>query len=413
MQSGQTAMKTRTSKKKPTADVADSANVKALGAPANVANPPLLFILPKHSSAASRIVTLPNPATKQDVRYYFDPVHGLYEFTRISASRSNYSSWLLASIGREGLQNESQLGSGYAIEDSSVYVATPVDVLFFLLPILVGSTQTLFVSLDDHLDKVADFPQDLSEILRSDGMSQRLHSSMSSICDVVEAGEESLYRFSASKLAMELFTRAKAIVSNNKLPRSIMQKFVDRVLKAPTSFEQSMTLVPESPLDNKNLTHDGVIDEESLPAPLDLDTPLQPAICSPESQNMRYFMTVRVTIDYLLDNYIDMSSHDLIKTEIAKLDKILDFKPLDDYLEGLAVRKKELQALQSLSDNISRKRRPDDEEMEEVRAEKRRKKEEDEAKKKSQNRNLKQLAKVDTSGMKKMSSFFVKRSNTT
>ncbi|KAH0391702.1 hypothetical protein KCU89_g14234, partial [Aureobasidium melanogenum] len=59
--------------------------------------------------------------------------------------------------------------------------------------------------------------------------------------------------------------------------------------------------------------------------------------------------------------------------------------------------------------NISRKRSTmNDEEAEEREATKRRKKEEEEAKKKNMSRGVKQLGKVNTTGMMKLSSFFTK-----
>ncbi|KKY24503.1 putative ribonuclease h2 subunit b [Diplodia seriata] len=74
----------------------------------------------------------------------------------------------------------------------------------------------------------------------------------------------------------------------------------------------------------------------------------------------------------------------------------------------LAALRSEAQALRSLSDNITRKHGMEDDEAAAMRAEKKRKKDEEETKKKNQSRGVKQLAKADTSGMKKLSSFFTK-----
>ena len=87
----------------------------------------------------------------------------------------------------------------------------------------------------------------------------------------------------------------------------------------------------------------------------------------------------------------------------------MDFAPLDKHLEYVAGLKKQAQALRSLSDNISRKRSAEDDEDALDKAEaKRKKKEEDEIKKKNTSRGVQQLAKANTAGMKKLSSFFTK-----
>ena len=88
----------------------------------------------------------------------------------------------------------------------------------------------------------------------------------------------------------------------------------------------------------------------------------------------------------------------------------IDFKPLETHLAHLNDLKKEAQALRSMSENISRKRgSEDDEEALEKAEAKKRKKEDEEFKKKNTSRGVKALGKADTSGMKKLSSFFTKK----
>jgi hypothetical protein len=91
----------------------------------------------------------------------------------------------------------------------------------------------------------------------------------------------------------------------------------------------------------------------------------------------------------------------------AKLTTI-DFKPLEERLSHIATLKRQAQALRSISDNVSRKRSTAEED-EDI-AIKRRKKDEEEEKKKSVSLGVKKLLKADTSGMKKLSSFFTKKS---
>lgn len=85
----------------------------------------------------------------------------------------------------------------------------------------------------------------------------------------------------------------------------------------------------------------------------------------------------------------------------------VDFASLDLYLGELAKARAEATASRSMTD-YSRKRVLDDEE-EEARAEKRRKVEEEKKRKANASRGVKNLSKVNTTGMKKMSDFFKKK----
>ncbi|CAJ2505042.1 Uu.00g124360.m01.CDS01 [Anthostomella pinea] len=86
----------------------------------------------------------------------------------------------------------------------------------------------------------------------------------------------------------------------------------------------------------------------------------------------------------------------------------VDFTPLETYLSEIARLRAEAAAARSAGD-YSRKRVLDDEELAE-RAEKKRRKEEDETKKKAgESRGVRDLKKVNTQGMRKMSDFFKKK----
>ena len=109
----------------------------------------------------------------------------------------------------------------------------------------------------------------------------------------------------------------------------------------------------------------------------------------------------------MLRSYIPRALHPSILDAVAQF-KLVDFAPLDTHLSHIEALRAEAHALRTISDNISRKRPADDDEAAEARAEKKRKKEEEEKKKKNEPRGLKALRKVDTGGMKKLSSFFTK-----
>jgi hypothetical protein len=120
-------------------------------------------------------------------------------------------------------------------------------------------------------------------------------------------------------------------------------------------------------------------------------------------------LRVRTGLDFLVTSYVPPSLHTAIQDVCKSSVSSVDFAPLDKHLEHVAGLKKQAQVLRSLSDNISRKRGADDDEEALDKAEaKRKKKEEDEIKKKNMSRGVQQLAKADTSGMKKLSSFFTK-----
>ena len=84
----------------------------------------------------------------------------------------------------------------------------------------------------------------------------------------------------------------------------------------------------------------------------------------------------------------------------------VDFKPLQDRLQHIANLRAEALAARSLGD-FSRKRGAEDVDAAEARAEKKRKEDEETKKKKAgQSRGVRDLQKVNTGGMKKMSDFF-------
>lgn len=120
------------------------------------------------------------------------------------------------------------------------------------------------------------------------------------------------------------------------------------------------------------------------------------------TEEVKDLLRLRTALSYITTCYIPPH----ISTTLTY--PSIDFSPLDTHLKYLASLHEEARALRSLSDNITRKRGHDDDEAAEERAEKKRKKEEDEKRKKSESNATKQLKKVNTTGMKKMSSFFTK-----
>jgi len=144
-------MKTRTTKKAAKAsEPAEDLAVTSKSLPPNETNAPIVFVLPEKRCQDARIVTLPNPATSIESRYYCCPEEGLYEFTKLAAPRKTPSSWLLApdrgGSSSTGLDesakqttHDAALVDGYTIEQPDLFIATPIDPLFLLLPALTGA----------------------------------------------------------------------------------------------------------------------------------------------------------------------------------------------------------------------------------------------------------------------------------
>ncbi|KAK8164885.1 ribonuclease H2, subunit B [Phyllosticta citrichinensis] len=450
-------MKTRSKKQSAPKQDADDATPAAPTLPAGVSNPPKLFILPQNSSPDAQIVTLPNPATAQENRYFCCPDQGFFEFTRIAAPKTSPRSWLLAPQSPErknveplleGLEQNTAAGDGkqdsadslskgYAVKSPDLFVATPLDALFLLLPALWSpgkqSEKRFFLSVEDHLDALGSPSSHLRVLLRNEKFRAHLEDRLAAACDTADAGEEKMYRLSSEKLAKELLSKAERIVASG-LPASMEDKFVRQALEVPIMSikrEESTVIAAENAdadadaggeapenEDSQTTTFDtqttaasegsALTTHTSIPASPEEAKPYvdtKPPISAPEG--VPQLLRLRTALDFMSTSYLPATLQSHIKANISS-SKLIDFEPLDQHLKYLESLRSEALALRSLSDNISRKRGIDEEEAE-ARAEKKRKKEEEDAKKKSQSRGVKALAKTNTSGMMKLSSFFAKK----
>ncbi|KAF2135905.1 uncharacterized protein K452DRAFT_292836 [Aplosporella prunicola CBS 121167] len=424
--------------------------------PASVADPPKLFVLPKNVSDDARIVTIPNPATATQSRYYCCPQNGFYEFTRIAAPKSAPRSWLLApERATKEEQNPESNGStqempdapeepseadgdvqgplekGYTLKSPDVFVATPLDALFLILPALAPSAKDqkqMFLSADDHLDSLSSSSAHLRALITRQTIRQRLEERMAAVCDTVDAGDEKMYRLSIDKLVGELVAKAEKLVDNG-LPASMEERFVRKALEVPVmNIRREESTISAATVEGAEVETPGAGGSQtasnanpetqnsaesqtaaatSTAEPTDTvkPAPAKPAIVAPEG--VPRLLRLRTAIEFMSTSYLLTALRSLVQTAL-KSNKPIDFTTLDAHLEHLSSLRSQAQALRSLSDNISRKRGVDDDEAAEVRAEKKRKKEEDDLKKKNQSRGVKQLAKVNTTGMKKLSAFFTK-----
>jgi hypothetical protein len=428
-------MKTRT-KKGPPQQQKPETTVKTQQLEPSISNPPKVFILPKETSKDARIITITANSTSN--RYLVCPEKGFYEFTRISAPKRNPRSWLLAPDRRVALQDVSQgaADEGYVLQSPELMIATPIDPLFILLPALLqdvgepGGMQ-MYLNVSDYIDKLSEQSPHLRQIMRDDQESggkleRTLDRRMCAVCDEMEAGEEKLYKLSHKTLAGVLVNKARKMVEKG-LPASMEERFVKQALAVPVMSvkreesgmsitadvedEDATTSASQSQSQSSSAGTTSQISQSSTTTVAASDStaatstsatpPSETTTTPPEIPNLLH---LRTALDYLLKSYIPTQIHEPLDTHISSL---ISFTPLTAHLANLDKLKKEAQALRSLSENISRKRGlEDDEEAMEKAEAKKRKKEEEEFRKKNVSRGVQQLKKADTSGMKKLSSFF-------
>ncbi len=409
-------------------------------------NPPKLFILPKKATSDARVVTLQNPRYAKPTRYLVCPKSGICEFKRITAPSSTPQSWLIESSPGEleAQEDDSAEGRGFGAHVSNgadLYIATPVDPLFLILPALTaksGNTKSsdppkrMFLASDDHFDAISDSGH-LFEALRLGGTRDLFESRMAAICDTVDSGDEPMFRLSETKLLGEIVSKAKRM-SENGLPKSIEEKFVTKPLEAPivgivsrpsaesanpgasSSSEGDKTLQPDSQSSVSSTdsasTDASVVSAASTAATsasLDEPTSAAPDVvvsAISASPDVVKLQRLRVAFNFICSSYIAPETAELLKKEVERKNELVDFAPLDEYLTEVAKLRQEAAA--SRMSDYSQKRSRDEDEDE--RAEKRRKKEEDEKRKKTnESRGVRDLKKVNTTGMKKLSEFFKKK----
>ncbi|CBF76396.1 hypothetical protein AN4958.2 [Aspergillus nidulans FGSC A4] len=384
--------------------------------------PSKAFILPTSASSDARFVTLPNPRTGDLTRYFFCPKLGVYEFTVVASQSPRSILYTSKSVSGKP--------QGSISKTAELLVATPIDILFFAIPLLCSVSSSnegkrLFQPLDDIIDSHDDLPEHLRYILYNDTFRSTLLRRVEAVCDSVEAGDERVFRVSETKLLQELLAKAERMAVQG-LPKSLEERFVKQALAVPLvsvtrtdvatssapakedhngieSQESNDTQSTSATTSNSSVSRTST-PAESAPTPATEELPEQQAC--PDS--IVRLQRLSVALAFLKTSYISAAV-------CAKIDELLsapaspiDFKPLHDYLKHLADLRAEALASRSLGD-FSRKRNVEDDDVVESRAEKKRRTEEEEKKKKaSESRGVRELKKVNTSGMKKMSDFFGK-----
>jgi len=410
------------------------------------ANPPLLFILPEDASAEARIISLENPRYQSEDRYLVCPEKGVYEFTKVAAPKTTPRSWLLCpdkeTTSETGTKTkEKTKPKGFVTRNADLFIATPIDPLFLLLPVLNPSSKPsesgkkLFLSGDDYLERIATSSPQISSLLRGETLRRLLERRMGAVCETVNAGDETMYRWDEGKLLEELLKKARQMVKAG-LPESMEEKLIRKALEAPLlsirredssmhELNREDTLTSEaadasdtqttiSGTDSPATSFSGVSTAAtsfSGESTITNNTISKIAILPPNAPDgVVELLRLRTAFLFICSNYIAPYISTLLKKRISSLESPIDFGPLDIHMAELAKLRQEAIASRSLGDYSRKRGMDDDDETIEIREEKKRKKEEDDKRKKAGvSVGLRKLQKVNTTGMKKMSDFFKKK----
>jgi hypothetical protein len=449
-------MGARTRSSAASSPVKSKASTKVLLASAEE-DPYTIFVLPSDTSKDARFVLLKNPRDGERRRYYFCPSKGLYEMTKICADTYDLRSVMFVpeeepttseaismqnkmepdtvkTEGATGVEDTPLKGAsveGYINKSAQLFVATPFDPIFILLPLLDPPTTTsrtqpgegLFRPFDDILDEQLQEDSHLRHVLTDRNFRPILLRALDDICDIVDAGDEQMYRVNMRKLSEYLLTKARRVVAHG-LPASLEERFVTRGLEVPMLSVKRQESDVTSASKEKDVTP-GCLDPdvgESQASVASTSTTVAFSAASSATSDgvfddvapssLQYLQRLRTAMLFITASYLDPARAAKLAVMSAEGKASPDFGPLDKHLQQLAKVRAEEFASRSSSD-YSKKRNIEDEEAAEERAEKKRKQEDEEKKKKSQeSRGVRDLKKANVSGMKKMSAFFAKKGPT-
>lgn len=390
------------------------------------ATPSKTFILPSPISAHARLLSLPNPQSGELSRYFFCPERGIYEFTVVASPPTASRSFLFTPKSQQSSttsQDEKEKDvppvTASVAKKAELLVATPIDALFFLthlFSISMKSGQSLFQPLDDIIDSNDDLPPHFRHVLYDETFRSTLLARAEAICETVEAGDEKMLRFNEMKLLKELIAKAERMAAQG-LPASLEERFIRQALAVPLmAVKREDSLAGQTSKDEEA----SFKSEERQDSPSTVATTATPSVSTPAGEstpapgedlnrtdNVSRLQRIATALSFMKESYLPPSLCSRIDEILASPETPLDLKPLHDRLKQLVELRTEAFASRNLCD-FSRKRGLDDEEME-ARADKKRKKEEEEkVKKAAESQAVRNLKKVNTTGMKKMSDFFGK-----
>jgi hypothetical protein len=366
------------------------------------------------ATTTAAILSLPHPRATTPTRYLVHPTKGLHELTSIPSTSSQPRSWLLTNTDAvpsppDDDKSAKWIGNGQILEDGTLYIATPIDPLFLLLPHLLPASapkkKDHFLPTDDILEslmqacKVPDkLPVHWGPVMRAGTITRRqFEARIRAVSETVDAGDDKAYRVSQEKV-MAVLARKCGDMAMGGLPKSLEDEFVAKPLVRPVTGVVSNPELMELTERGKETSELKIRDtstKASADAPRGSESP-------PE---IVHLLRLKVAARFLAAAYLP--SHIAVLLT-AHLDSTHDFASLDVYLQKLKKLRAEAAAVRS--NDFSLKRSMNDDEAADLRAEKKRKEEEeDKKKKKSISRGIRELSKVNTRGMTKLTSFFKKK----
>jgi hypothetical protein len=396
-------------------------------------NPPHLFILPKDLCSEARIVSIENPRDGKEDRYLVCPESGFYEFTNVAVPKTAARSWLLNSIAHKGDGQNEDNPKGFVTKTANLFIATPIDPIFFVLPALAPEprpnapehAKKLFLAGDEYIDKVATNCPNLSSLLRIESLRGRLKNRLISACDTVDAGGEVMYRLKEEKLLQELLMKARKMVENGLTP-SMEGKFIRKGMESPMlSIKRDLSSLSEDLYEEDPRREDGATTPDTQKTSSTLFSEASttatsfsgetappkttPPVIAPEG--VADLLRLRTAFFFICSAYLAPHLTQALKNLLSSPSSPVDFGPLEDHLAHLTKLRHDALAARSLGDYSRKRTMNGDDEGLESRAEKKRKKDEEEKKKKAgESRGVRDLKRVNVSGMKKMSDFFKKKS---
>lgn len=365
----------------------------------------------------------------------------MYEFTRVAAPKTTPRSWLIeqhTTIADHVNGEVRNAPTALVTADADLFIASLIDPAFILLPALSapgaasdsGDRKNLFLSGDDYFDRLPEEFSHLSEILQCKVTRALLEARLAAICDTVEAGDETMYRLSEGKLLSLLIEKARRM-SKSGLPASMELKFVKKPLEAPITLQNRAACVVKISEPAKSTASDpatpqlDATDSQSSSTTIDTQASFTSestaatsvsGVSASEATFVRaveatsevvQLQRMRVAFKFICSSYIPTGMAQHLQEQLTKSNAAaIDFTPLDAYLAKVATLREEALAGRPM-EAFSRKHGRD--EIEDEIREKKRKLEEEKKKKSKESRATMQLKKVDTTGMKKLSSFFKKK----
>ncbi|KAK6538826.1 hypothetical protein TWF694_010391 [Orbilia ellipsospora] len=336
--------------------------------------------------------------------------------------------------GQENPSDGTPDKSSLIIKDAHLYLTTPIDPIYLLVPHLTSDkTSRNFLSLEDLLDGHSE-SSTWSKILKLHPPAEKLlQSRLLTICDTVEAADEVMYRINTKKLTDLLLSRVQSVAKS--LPPSLT-KHINRKLSKPLGAQArswrrqvqqdtSGGIVDDAELEDDSKETGGetqevesqlrreasrlnLNEESGTNTPAEIDTQVT-AVVEEESllppPEILWISQLGHAVQFM-QNYVPSSVYTALVAEVHRLYPI---EPLEAYQEELKTLR--AAASQAMDFTMSHTKRTIEDleggvSREEAEREKKRKKKEADGKK---SQAVKKLEKVNTTGMKKMTAFFKKK----